>query len=247
VALILIVSAALIGLNYYRSRAAAIENAETSMRVFSARLVERFNALSGQTTASIGMAASVPNAFLAPPPERSEDKARLFREIISRAPHLDGVFAGYPDGSFFHVISLRAPGWRAALSAPENALFAVPTVRRMRDTGLESVTFQDAAGPIIAENAPVRFDYDPRARPWYKAAAGIAEPVSIGSYRTATTKKLAMTIAQSHSSNRQIVIGADIILDTITDFMAAERITPRTVAFIVDGSGNPVSTRIASS
>jgi adenylate cyclase len=35
-------------------------------------------------------------------------------------------------------------------------------------------------------------------------------------------------------------VGADIILDTITDFLAAERMSDDTVAFIVDTSGNPV-------
>ncbi|WP_084646705.1 adenylate/guanylate cyclase domain-containing protein [Mesorhizobium sp. WSM2561] len=240
VSLILIVSAALIGLNYYRSRAAAVEDAETSMRVFSARLVERFNALSNQTTASIGIVASVPNAFLSAPPERSDDKARLLREIISRAPHLDGAYAGYPDGSFFHVVNLATPGWTDALSAPEGAVFAIRILRPNRDSTIETVTFQDAGGKAIADNAPMRFDYDPRTRPWYKAAVDIVNPVSIGPYQMATTGKLGMTVAQSHSGNRRIVIGADIILDTITDFLAAERITPRTVAFIVDTSGNPV-------
>jgi len=54
--------------------------------------------------------------------------------------------------------------------------------------------------------------------------------VAIGPYRMATTHEIGMTIAQSHSGNRGVVIGADIILDTIVDFLAAERITPRRLA-----------------
>lgn len=128
----------------------------------------------------------------------------------------------------------------AALSAPEDAVFAVRFVRPERDRHVETVTFQDAAGETIAQKAAEPWDYDPRTRPWYKAAAGISAPVSIGPYRMATTGKLGMTIAQSHSADRRIVIGADIMLDTITDFLAAERVTPQTVALIVDTSGNPV-------
>jgi adenylate cyclase len=241
VALILVVSATLIGLNYYRSRAAAIADAKVSMNVFSERLVERFNALSNQTSASVGLIASLPNALVSsPPPERLDDKARLLREIIKRAPFLDGGYAGYPDGSFFHVVNLRTPGWTAALSAPNGAAFAIRVVQPQRDSALETLIFQDASGAVIAERAPGPFDFDPRMRPWYKAAAGIEAPVSIGPYRMATTDTLGITLAQSHSSNRRIVIGVDIILDTITDFLAAERITPQTMSFIVDTSGNPV-------
>ena len=239
VALIVVVSGALIGLNYYRSRAAAVENATASMRVFSERLVERFNFLSNQTVSSIGMITSVPNAFLAPASERVDDKARLLRELLSRAPHLDDVYAGYPDGGFFQVVNLRGEDWRRVLSAPDDAVFAVRIVNVEATGAVETVMFQDKSGNTT-RTAPRPAEYDPRTRPWYRAAANISAPVSIGPYSMATTHKLGMTIAQSHSGNRHVVIGADIILDTITDFLASERITPDTVAFIVDTSGNPV-------
>lgn len=240
VSLILIVSAALIGLNYYRSRNAAIEGAKSDMRVFSGRLVDRFNALSDQTTASIGLIASVPNAFLTAPPERLNDKATLMSEIIRRAPHLDGAYAGYPDGTFFHVVSLRTPGWAEALHAPDNAALAIRVVQIESGRRLLTVTFRDKSGSTIGETPPVPIDFDPRTRPWYKAAIDVPSPISVGPYEMATTGKLGMTVAQSHEGDRRIVIGADIILDTITDFLAAERTTPQTVAFIVDTSGNPV-------
>jgi adenylate cyclase len=240
VSLILIVAAALIGLNYYRARNAAIDDAKAGMRVFSERLVERFNALSDQTTTSIGLITSVPNAFLRPPPERLDDKAVVLREIIRRAPHLDGAYAGYPDGSFLHVINLRTPGWVAALGAPAHAALAVRSVHSENGAPVQAVAFQDGKGAAAGQLPPVSTEFDPRTRPWYKAAANIPGPVSIGPYQMATTGKLGMTVAQSHSADRKIVIAVDIILDTITDFLAAERITPGTVTFIVDTSGNPV-------
>jgi adenylate cyclase len=241
VLLIVLVSAALVVLNYQRARSAAIDNAKADIRVFSDRLVDRFNVLSGQTVAFVGVITSVANAFLAPPPQRLDDKIAALREFIARAAQVDGVYAGYPDGSFFHAVNLKTEGWREALGAPEEAAVGV-RIMSGEATGeeRERLMFLDPAGAVVGQPAWRASDYDPRTRPWYKAAANIETPVSTGPYRMATTGKLGMTIAQSHEGNRRIVIGADIILDTITDFLASERMTPETVAFIVDTSGNPV-------
>ncbi|WP_353644367.1 adenylate/guanylate cyclase domain-containing protein [Mesorhizobium sp. WSM2239] len=241
VLLIVLVSAALVGLNYQRARTSAIDNAKADIGIFSDRLIDRFNVLSGQTVAFVGVVSSVANAFLVPPPERLDDKIAALREFITRASQVDGVYAGYPDGSFFQVVNLSSEGWRRALDAPEDAAVGIRIMAG--GTGAnktEQLMFLDSAGTVVGQTSGRPTDFDPRTRPWYKAAANIETPVSIGPYQMATTGKLGITIAQSHKGNRSIVIGADILLDTITDFLAAERMTPDTVAFIVDTSGNPV-------
>jgi adenylate cyclase len=241
VLLIVLVSTALVGLNYYRARTSAIENAKIEIGIFSDRLVDRFNVLSGQTVAFVEVVSSVANAFLAPPPQRLDDKIATLREFIDRTEQVDGVYAGYPDGSFFHAVNLDSEGWRTALNAPEAAAVGIRIMTAAETTKREQgLIFLDKAGQTIGTATGAATDYDPRTRPWYKAAANIEMPVSIGPYRMATTAKPGMTIAHSHKGNRRIVIGADIILDAITDFLAAERMTPDTVAFIVDTSGNPV-------
>lgn len=241
VALLVLVSAALVGLAYHRARNAAIEDAKTSMRVFSDRLVDRFGILSADTTTLVDFIASVANSFLVPPPERLNDKIALLRDATSRSPHIDGVYVGYPDGSFFHVIDLRQDAWRAALEAPQRAKTAIRTIEAdPSGRRFNRILFLDGNGNRIGERAGKVTGYDPRTRPWYQAAVDKTAPVSIGPYKMATTGALGMTIAEAHRGNRQIVVGADVILDTITDFLAAERMTPDTVAFIVDRSGNPV-------
>ncbi|WP_394891589.1 adenylate/guanylate cyclase domain-containing protein [Mesorhizobium sp. AaZ16] len=241
VSLIILVSLALVGFDYYRARNSAIDDAKAEMRIFTDRLVDRFNVLSGETVSFVGVISSVANALLVPPPERLDDKIALLREFINRSEPVDGAYAGYPDGSFFHLINLKNEGWRTALGAPKNAAVGIriiaadPAGKRN-----QRLMFLDSAGIVVGEIFGTATDFDPRTRPWYKAASGIEPAVSIGPYQMATTGKLGMTIAQSHDGNRRIVIGADIVLDTITDFLAAERMSADTIAFIVDTSGNPV-------
>jgi adenylate cyclase len=240
VALILIVSSALISLGFTRARDAALRDAEANMQVFSARLLERLNALSEPVTAALGLMTAVPNAFLTPPPERWEDKERLLREVMRRAPHLDGVYVGYPDGSFFHRVSLTTPGWRDTLAAPAEAVAAIRMIRGNEPAPMVRVIFQDAAGAVLGEAAPTETDFDPRLRPWYAGAVGQGRAVSTPPYRMAATGRIGVTVAQSHAMKPDIVLGADIVFGSIGAFLAAERLTPGTVTFVVDANGRPV-------
>jgi adenylate cyclase len=89
-------------------------------------------------------------------------------------------------------------------------------------------------GPRSAAN------YDPRSRPWYLAASGGSLAVSTQPYQGATTGALAITVAQALRANRRVVIGADVLLETITSFLDEERISPGAITFLVDQAGTPI-------
>ncbi len=241
VALLVILSAALIGLEFRRGREAAIAEARTGMRVFSERLVDRFGILSGDTVTLVDMVASVANAFLVPPPERIDDKIAILRDAVLRSPHIDGVYVGYRDGAFFHVVDLDATAWRKTLRAPDDAAIAVRLMGPLGSSErLSRVMFLNAAGRTVAEGSADPTDYDPRLRPWYRGARAQDSPISVGPYEMATTHALGVTVAQRHTHDPTVVIGADILMEAIQTFLGAERMTPETVAFIVDASGRPV-------
>ncbi len=241
VAILIVVSATLVGLDYRRARNAAIEDAEANMGAFVDRLVDRLGMISGDTSALVSLVASVANAFLVPPPQRMNDKAALLREGIIRSPHIDGVYVGYPGGAFFHVVDLRSAAWRMALDAPRGATLAVRSMER-DDQGkpFDRLLFLDASGLQFAERRAAPTGYDPRTRPWYRAAVNGKAPVATGPYEMATTGKLGMTISQAHRGNQKIVIGADVVLDTITDFLSRERLTDDSVSLVLDAVGRPI-------
>ncbi|PDT86240.1 adenylate/guanylate cyclase domain-containing protein [Sinorhizobium sp. BJ1] len=241
IAVLVVVSGTLVGLDYRRARNAAIQNAEAHMGAFVDRLVDRLGALSGDTSALVSLVASVANAFLLPPPQRMSDKVAMLREGIIRSPHIDGVYVGYPGGAFFHVVDLRSAAWRMALDAPRGATLAVRSIER-DDQGkpVDRVLFLDASGLQFSERRVAPTGYDPRMRPWYRAAVNGKAPVATGPYETATTGKLGMTISQAHRGNPRIVIGADVVLDTITDFLSRERLTGDSVSLVLDAVGRPI-------
>lgn len=241
ISLVTVVAAALIGLGYNRARTVALENVEQRMTAFSDRLVNRLVILSGDTSTLVGMIASAANSFLAPPTERLDDKITALREALLRSPHIDGVYAGYPDGSFFHAVNLSSPAWRAALKAPPEAALAIRAIERGQGgKALLQLIFIDAGGRHVGGRRDTPTSFDPRARTWYRMAAGGQDPITTGPYQMATTGALGMTISQSHNGHRRVVIGADVALTRITDFLSRELLTKSSIAFITDIQGRPI-------
>lgn len=243
ITLIVLVSGILVTLDFTRGRADAIAAATRETTSFSQRLADRLAALSAETVAPVDLLTSVDNAFLAAPPERTPDKVAVLSAALSHAPHLDGLYAGYPDGSFIHVLKLSGAGWRKALSAPDDAVLAVrmftPPVAPNRRSQL---AFLDADGREISRAFGPETDYDPRTRPWYAAAreAAHSRVIAVGPYDMATTHELGMTIARAHKGDPSIVVGADVILTTVTDLLASGRVTQDTRAFILNAQGRIV-------
>lgn len=240
VGLLLAVSGVLIVLDYYRARNAAIEAAETQMGSFDDRLIARMQALSGDTSSVVNLIVSVANSFLAPPSERIADKVTILRAALSRSPQIDGVYAGYPDGGFFHAVNLSSTDWRSALDAPPGATMAVRILNPNDGDPLTYVIFYDGAGKQLLQRTITGWNYDPRQRPWYRAAVGGTGPIATGPYSMATTKSLGMTVSQAHKGNPDIVVGTDVVLDRVTHFIASERLTPSAVAFVLGTDKKPI-------
>ncbi|QRM56209.1 adenylate/guanylate cyclase domain-containing protein [Sinorhizobium sp. BG8] len=235
VLLLVAVSGTLVGLAYIRGKEAAIERVNAEMHSFSDRLVGRLEVLSGDTTALVGLVASVANSFLAPPTERMDDKVTALREALARSPHIDGLYAGYPDGSFFQAVSLRDEAWRSLLDPPDGATLAIRAVGAT-DQGKAQLhlLFFDADGKKIGPDRLAYSAFDPRTRPWYRLAVDKTSPVAFGPYAMYTTGALGVSISQAHKGNGKIVIGADVVLNQITDFLRQERLTPDSIALVAD-------------
>ncbi|HUH48666.1 MAG TPA: adenylate/guanylate cyclase domain-containing protein [Mycoplana sp.] len=240
VGLLLAVSGLLIVLDYYRARNTAIEAAEIQMGSFEDRLIARMQVLSGNTSGVVNLIVSVANSFLAPPSERIADKVMILRAALSRSPQIDGVYAGYPDGSFFHAVNLSSTDWRSALDAPPGATMAIRILNPNEGGPLTYVVFYDGAGKELLQRTITGWNYDPRQRPWYRAAVGGTGPIATGPYSMATTKSLGMTVSQAHKGNPDIVVGADVVLDRVTHFIANERLTPSAVAFVLGPDKKPI-------
>lgn len=81
--------------------------------------------------------------------------------------------------------------------------------------------------------------YDPRRRPWYKAATAARDLVVINPYLSASGGRLVMTLAVPVEKDGQFlgVVGADLTLDTIKTFLASFDLGGLGHVFLVDQAG----------
>ena len=228
----------LIWLGYDRGRNAAVAAAHEQIRILSDRAVDRYRIVFGSAVPIVAMAAAS-EALAAAPPADITAKWRFLLKGLKSSPYLDGIYAGYPDGSFVHAVSLENNGsWRDVLHAPPNASFALRIIAP-EATGVRLSTwyFLGGGGQIVGALDPVAPNYDPRERPWYKLALAASGPILIRPYVTATTKTLAVTLSERLDAHPGIIAGADILLTTIAEFIAREKVSPGGSAYILDESG----------
>jgi adenylate cyclase len=239
VLLLIAVSGVLIALDYQRGRNAAIGNASDRMRAFSRHLIDRFQILVGEPVSSVEL-ASVSDVFASPPPAEMDAKLGFLRKVAI-SPRINGIYVGYPNGDFVHAVNLADEGWRSTLNPPRDAAIAIRVISR--DFAGERISrwqFLDIAGKILKELPPSPATYDPRERPWYRAAVEGSTLVATAPYTMATTGAFGLTIAKVHNLNSGIVIGVDVLLGTVSEFLSNERISKGSTVFVLDAYRNPI-------
>ena len=233
------VSGTLIALDYQRGRNEAIRNADERMRIFSSQVIDRFHNLFGDSATSVGL-ASVADAFSSPPSIQINAKLDFLRKVAT-SPRVNGIYVGYPSGEFIHAVNLADARWRSELTPPTDAIVAIRIIiAGSNGERLSRWIFLSDDGNIIKELPPRPSTYDPRVRPWYRAAANGSSLISTAPYTMATTGALGITIAEAYRADKTIVIGIDVLLDTISQFLASEKISPSSTAFIMDAYRNPI-------
>lgn len=228
------ISVPLMGLTYEQGRRMALATAEEQMNQLSQYTIDRYRSLfnDGYSTVTV---ASVLKPLLSPPSVDLAAKTDFLIKTLEGSPYMDGFYVGYPDGGFLHAVAVeRNPGWAEALDAPAGTVFAVRTIDRTDIGPVSTWRFLDKAGAVIGERSTGQVSYDPRKRPWYRAASNGGEPVAVGPYVTATTKSLALTLAAPMAGDSKVVVGADLLLATISRLLAREAVSENARGYVFD-------------
>lgn len=228
------VSAPLLWLGFDRGRQAALAAIDDKMASLSARIVDRYRILFSDKLAFVSL-AGVMDSFRSPPPDQLTDKIQFLARATFLAPDLDGIMIGYPDGSFLYAINFHDDNnkSRAALNAPPGAATAIQSISTDEaDRRISTWRFLDNNRQVfMVRNAAA--DYDPRLRPWYKAAIEAEDPVVMPANVMPLTGNLVKTLARRHDGDPRVVVAANIRLRTIARFLDSERISPRSKAYVL--------------
>lgn len=226
VALLAATSLPLMWLTYAQGTKSALEAAEQQMRLLGQQTIGHYESLFGDGYAIVSTGSVLPS-LNAPPPEFVDAKKEFFLKAMQGSAHVDGVYVGYPDGSFVQGINVAAnQHWSAAASAPAGTTYAMRIVQHAADESSTSTwRFLDAGGNVIGERETEATTYDPRRRPWYRAAVATSGPVVVGPYVSASTGELTLSVAARMSRQSYAVVGADVLLDTVSRLLADQAVS----------------------
>lgn len=177
-----------------------------------------------------------------------EDTSRLeryFLEQLRVVPQIDGLYFADQRGNF--VFSKRGDGETGTgfltkiINADADPDQRITFIRR--DPHLAEVARWKAADD----------SYDPRERPWYTRAVSQNAEIWTQPYIFFTSKRPGVTVATAvwkPGTANVGVVGADIELSALSEFLKTQRVGVSGAAFIVDRDGrviaHPLDTRLSS-
>ena len=158
---------------------------------------------------------------------------QFFLAQLRVVPQIDGLYFGDPKGNF--VFSKRDPQDPAS-----GYLTKIIDNDKSGDDRVALINRDGVLTETGRRNDP-NDAYDPRQRPWFKRAVAAEGEIWTDPYIFYTSRQPGLTVAagvRDESGNIIGVVGADIALSALSEFLKTQRIGTSGAAFIIDPSSN---------
>jgi len=167
----------------------------------------------------------------------------FFYRQLNALPQLYSLYVGFGGtGNFYQVIKLPPTLKKLGPSPgplPDDARYAARLLDATSGARADSfIIYSDWGNVIQVYRGPP--DYDPRVRPWYKGALATADVALSDAYVFASSGLVGLTVSQRVTTSTGIdigVVGADITLDTLSEFLKNAQVGSSGLVFLIDGEG----------
>ena len=222
---------------YFASTNAAREGARRVFGEITAKVADRVEGQVGDLLDLAGLGAALPAAGTPVGGDGTGHPLVPFMlRLLEQNSSLYATYVGQIDGAFLQVIAARDDQRirDAAGQAPPGTHFIVRAIAAS-DEGRrrESWVFLDAAAKVLGSAAKDNPTYDPRLRPWYKAATVSESTVLSEPYVFSSLQAPGLT-ASRRSTAEGAVFGVDIALKGLSDFAARQSVSPHGGVVLLD-------------
>ncbi|MEM7074036.1 MAG: cache domain-containing protein [Pseudomonadota bacterium] len=218
--------------SYFTSERTLLEHARTQLVDVGTNVIQHTKWFMSPARSAAELSTALATNQIVRREERDHLEGLLFQQLRS-APQFAGAYYGDEDGNFVYV---KRNGDQAYLTkivdvdvgAAERTLF----IERGDD-------FADAGRYFDAEDT-----YDPRARPWYKAAKAQRASIWTDPYIFFTSQSPGITAATpvvGYQNVVQGVVGVDIEIKELSSFLSQLRIGKNGAAFILNRNGDVIA------
>ncbi|WP_300033659.1 cache domain-containing protein [uncultured Roseobacter sp.] len=165
--------------------------------------------------------------------EDFEQLEQLLFQQLQISPQFAGIFYGDKSGSFVYVMRSEGPG-----------PFRSKIIMREGDVRETDLIWRDNQYAIVSRKDDPQDTYDPRARPWFQAAEADLTSIWTDPYIFFTSQKPGITAASpvfNADGGLRGVVGVDIGIDAISDFLSRLDIGESGRAVILNKNGDVIA------
>ncbi|WP_027720561.1 adenylate/guanylate cyclase domain-containing protein [Maridesulfovibrio zosterae] len=169
----------------------------------------------------------------------SHPMSNVFFKFLQENPDFTSVYMGFSDGDFFLISSLRGrEAMKKQKHIPDYALWYTQTIGHLPDgTRYELTKYLDKGLCIIGSQSSINVKYDPRNRSWFKNAETTDVAVLSDVYVFALAEEPGLTVSKRFDSEVSGVLGVDLSLANISNFMKKEQVGKECEIIIFENSG----------
>lgn len=225
-----------LGLQYYFSKDLAKQAVQKEFQKSSEIWKQRISGIdkqAGQLLEMLGMLKSLKQKPMA---DTAHPELALLSHLMMNNQNLYALYAGYENGDFFEFINLDSGEHvRERFGAGPKDRWAVIIITEKNGKRTKYLEFFDTnlkKGKIVTTPA----DYDPRERPWYKAAVKSEKTIRTDQYVFALLDQPGITYAKADSTEKR-VLGVDISVEGLSRFVQRQNMVSGSEVYLFKSDG----------
>ncbi|MEG3639034.1 adenylate/guanylate cyclase domain-containing protein [Magnetococcus sp. PR-3] len=238
--LLLGATGSIIWFNYDRSHVVTIESAWNLMEEKSKTIFERMDGVYSPIMALTDVAAANPVLAADVVLDQDHPAQAYLLATLRASSDIYAVLVGFENGDFYEAANFKLHSKLIdKLGAPAQTHFGI---KRIAENGqgqrMAQWFFLDEMGQPLGQNKPEPARYDPRQRPWYKNAMAAKQTVKSNLYIYAFLQQPGVTFSRQFSNaGKRGVVGMDVTLSSISDFLRRQQISQEGEVFSVNAKG----------
>ena len=231
-----IIAGLILGLQYYFSTRIAKSAAEKNFDAIAQKVSDRIIWLDRNNSDLATLLSTRQHLDVSPVPGKQNPHLSAFSTIMNHSSNFYAVYIGHTNGDFYEVINLESGNSvRRLLEAAPSDRWVVVKIRTVNGNRIKTYEYLNPDYTIrFSKLEPTT--YDPRQRPWFKAAQTADGVIKTAPYLFSQMKVPGVTYA--HRTPAGHVIGMDISLASMSDFLKKQLFSRSSEIFLLDENGN---------
>ncbi|WP_437889552.1 HD domain-containing phosphohydrolase [Phytobacter sp. V91] len=205
-------------------------------------IADELNSLTRTMASSVSILAKMPVSDATTEPQRMAQLS-IFIMVLQQNNYASSVYSAWDNGDFFILRRLTAQS-RALFKSPADAQWLVQNYRFDVNPPQKKEFYLDDQQNIISSVIAPYDNYDPRSREWFTLARAGKGLITSPNYVFRATGETGFTYSRQ-ADNPRAVIGLDVSLASLSEFLQQQGLPPGSQAAILSESGEVIASQPA--